>query len=59
MLMKFVRDESGLEMSEYAVAAALVIGTTIAAFSSLGNVIVAKIQALTDAINSLWKVQLM
>ncbi len=49
--MNFFRDESGLEMTEYAVAAALILGTAIAAFSSLGNVILNKIQALTAAVN--------
>ncbi len=51
MLMNFFRNETGLEMSEYAIAAALILGTTIAAFSSLGDVILNKIQELTAAVN--------
>jgi pilus assembly protein Flp/PilA len=50
MLMKFFKDETGLELSEYAVAAALVAVATVAAFELLGNNIAAKIKALAGSI---------
>jgi len=37
MLKKFLKDESGLELSEYAVAAALVALACVAAFQLLGT----------------------
>jgi pilus assembly protein Flp/PilA len=37
MLKKFFRDETGLELSEYAVAAALIALATVAAFGGLGT----------------------
>ena len=43
MLMKFFKDETGLELSEYAVAAALVAVATVAAFELLGTSIAARI----------------
>jgi pilus assembly protein Flp/PilA len=46
MLMKFFKDETGLELSEYAVAAALVAVATVAAFELLGTNIGARIKAL-------------
>ena len=46
MFMKFLKDESGLELSEYAVAAALVAVATVAAFQLLGTNIATKISAL-------------
>ncbi len=46
MLKKFFRDETGLELSEYAVAAALIALATVAAFGTLGGTI-------RDAITSL------
>ncbi|HEX8147706.1 MAG TPA: hypothetical protein VF591_11040 [Pyrinomonadaceae bacterium] len=39
MLKKFFRDETGLELSEYAVAAALIALATVTAFTGLGNTI--------------------
>ena len=39
MLKKFFRDETGLELSEYAVAAALIALATVTAFSGLGTTI--------------------
>lgn len=36
MLRAFLRDERGLELSEYAVAAALITLAVIAAFTSVG-----------------------
>ena len=50
MLKKFFRDETGLELSEYAVAAALVILVAAGAFTALGGSINTVIGSLTDAI---------
>ena len=36
MMKNFLRDETGLELSEYAVAAALVTLAVVAAFGTLG-----------------------
>lgn len=46
MLKKFFQDETGLELSEYAVAAALVALAVITAFTDLGTAIGNKIGAL-------------
>ena len=51
MLKRFFRDETGLELSEYAVAAALVILVAAGAFSALGGSIDTVIGRLDDAIN--------
>ena len=50
MLKRFFRDETGLELSEYAVAAALVILVAAGAFTALGGSINTVIENLTDAI---------
>jgi Flp pilus assembly pilin Flp len=50
MLKKFFRDETGLELSEYAVAAALVAVACVLAFTALGDQIGARIQGLADTI---------
>lgn len=50
-LKKFWADETGLELSEYAVAAALIAGgVALAAFSGLGKTIALRIAALALAI---------
>lgn len=49
-IKNFLKDESGLELSEYAVAAALVALAVILAFTDLGTQIGVKIQALADKI---------
>jgi pilus assembly protein Flp/PilA len=49
-MKKFLRDESGLELSEYAVAAALVALAAVAAFQLLGTNIGAKITELATKI---------
>ncbi len=50
-IKKFWNDETGLELSEYAVAAALVAGgVALAAFSGLGQTIAAGINSLAKAI---------
>lgn len=50
MIKKFFRDETGLELSEYAVAAALVAIAVVGAFTALGENIGIKIQSLADTI---------
>ena len=50
MFRKFLKDESGLELSEYAVAAALVALAAVLAFQALGTNIGTKIQSLADTI---------
>jgi pilus assembly protein Flp/PilA len=52
MIKKFLRDETGLELSEYAVAAALVALACVAAFQFLGSSIGTKIDSLGDTINT-------
>jgi pilus assembly protein Flp/PilA len=49
-MMKFFKDETGLELSEYAVAAALVAVATVAAFELLGVRISARIETLAGFI---------
>ena len=51
MIKKFLRDETGLELSEYAVAAALVAIAVVGAFGLLGEAITGKIDELTGHIN--------
>jgi Flp pilus assembly pilin Flp len=51
MLKRFFADETGHELSEYAVAAALVAIATVLAFTNLGGAIAGRITELTDAIN--------
>ena len=52
MIRKFFRDETGLELSEYAVAAALVAIAVVGAFGLLRDAITNKITELTTAINN-------
>ncbi|MEK7830146.1 MAG: Flp family type IVb pilin [Acidobacteriota bacterium] len=49
-LKNFLKDESGLELSEYAVAAALVALAVITAFTDLGTAIGDKINELKGKI---------
>lgn len=51
MIKNFLRDETGLELSEYAVAAALVALAVITAFTNLGTAISGKIGTLVTSIN--------
>lgn len=51
MIKRFLRDETGLELSEYAVAAALVALAVITAFTTLGTNIGSKITGLAAAVN--------
>ena len=50
MFTKFLKDESGLELSEYAVAAALVALAAVLAFQTLGGNISSKINELAGTI---------
>lgn len=50
MIRAFFRDEAGLELSEYAVAAALVTLAVIAAFTSLGSNITTVVNNLASKI---------
>ena len=50
MFKKFLQDETGLELSEYAVAAALVALAAVAAFQLLGTNIAGKINTLANTI---------
>jgi pilus assembly protein Flp/PilA len=52
MIKNFLRDETGLELSEYAVAAALVALAVITAFTTLGTNIGTKITNLATKIGS-------
>ncbi|MEP6921524.1 MAG: Flp family type IVb pilin [bacterium] len=51
MMNSFLRDEAGLELSEYAVAAALVAMACVVAFTALGTAIGAKLNTLAATIN--------
>ena len=50
MLMKFFKSETGLELTEYAVAAALIVAATVAAFSLISDRITARIETLAGFI---------
>lgn len=47
MIMKFLRDEEGLTMIEYAVAGGLITLGAVAAFTGLGKAVGDKITAIT------------
>jgi pilus assembly protein Flp/PilA len=50
MIKRFFRDETGLELSEYAVAAALVALAAVVAFQTLGTNIAGAIDTLAGKI---------
>ncbi len=52
MIKNFLRDETGLELSEYAVAAALVAIAVVGAFTLLGTNISARITGLANTIGT-------
>jgi pilus assembly protein Flp/PilA len=52
MIKQFWHDESGLELSEYAVAAALIALAVITAFTTLGTNIGTKINNLATKISA-------
>ncbi len=49
-MKKFLRDETGLELSEYAVAAALVAIVVAGAFTALGDAIGVRLGQLVDRV---------
>lgn len=49
-VMKFVEDEDGLTVVEYAVAGGLISLAVVGAFTALGGQVAIVIDALTDAI---------
>jgi pilus assembly protein Flp/PilA len=51
MIKNFLRDETGLELSEYAVAAALIAIACVAAFTLLGTSISSKINTLAATVS--------
>ena len=51
MIKNFLRDETGLELSEYAVAAALIAIACVTAFTLLGTNIASKINTLANTIS--------
>jgi Flp pilus assembly pilin Flp len=50
MIRKFLSNETGLELSEYAVAAALVAIIVTGAFTALGDAIGARLTELADRV---------
>lgn len=52
MLKNFLKDETGLELSEYAVAAALIAIAAAGVFTALGDVIGVKINELGGHIST-------
>ncbi len=52
VVKRFLKDETGLELSEYAVAAGLIALAVITAFTNLGSTITASINALRSNINT-------
>ena len=52
MLKTFLKDETGLELSEYGVAAALIAIAAAGVFSALGDAISVKIDELGTHISS-------
>jgi len=52
LVMKFLQDEEGLTIVEYAVAAALISAAVLTAFTALGQAVIAKLAALTAAITA-------
>ena len=52
MIKRFFADETGLELSEYAVAAALIALACVAAFTLLGVNIGARINSLAETIGN-------
>jgi pilus assembly protein Flp/PilA len=50
MIKRFLKDETGLELSEYAVAAALIALAVVGAFQLLGKNIDTKIKALANTV---------
>ena len=52
-IKNFLNDESGLELSEYAVATALIVAAVVLAFTNLGSGIKGRLNALTGVITGI------
>ena len=52
-IMKFLRDEDGLTMVEYAVAGGLITLGAVAAFGNLGTAVDGRIDAVCGAVDPL------
>jgi len=52
LIMKFLRDEDGLTMVEYAVAGGLITLGAVAAFQLLGSSVSTKIGDINTAVNT-------
>ena len=50
-LVRFLKEEEGMETVEYALVAALVIAVTVMVWTQLGDAVRSRIQALTAAIS--------
>ena len=50
-MLKFIKDEEGLTIVEYAVAGGLVTIGAVAAFVALGGSVATQINCLNDAVN--------
>lgn len=50
-MTRFLLDETGLELSEYAVAAALVAIAVVTAFTTLGDAISVRLNVLVSRVN--------
>lgn len=50
-VVQFIRDEEGLELSEYAVAGSLIVLGAVLAFTNLGTAIAGAITDITAEIN--------
>jgi len=51
-VLKFVKDEDGLTVVEYAIAGGLVTALVVGTFTSLGTAVHTKIKALCDAVSA-------
>ncbi len=49
-VVQFIRDEEGLELSEYAVAGSLIVLGTVIAFGALGDDITTAIEGISCAV---------
>lgn len=50
MIRRFLKDETGLELSEYAIAAALITMAIVGAIATLGDNIANKITTLANTV---------
>jgi Flp pilus assembly pilin Flp len=50
MIKSFLQDETGLELSEYAIAAALIVITIVGTITTLGDNITNKISTLANTV---------